>query len=623
MIKKILLNSNICRLVIFLMAFIPRAILCFFAEPVAIISDEVATIAGGAYWAGLDWSAVVSHAGYYGSGMTAWTSIFFRMTDDPKIIYILITLFCTLIQSVTSLISYDILKKIFNIENSIFNIVVSVASSYLVMTASIVVFNEHGLILISWVCAWILLKLDESVKAGGKKKKMFYTLLLMIVLAYGLTLHTRVLMMWIALVITVILYAWIYKRFLISLPVSIIIGGIFYCLAKFYVQGIQEALWLVNSGTENVVGGLRNAEVTGILPALRNLLSPQSWQAWFNIILGQLHTIAVFTGGLFIVFIIIFIHFIWKKLWRKTLDEEKAGIERSMLLVIVFFAICIAGTIAGQSLMWLSGSIDVIKNGFDNNLYATKAYGYLRYFGPYCGPVFLMGAIYLYHWKKKIFDYKIPIVVSFIILEFYWLVCIVPYIYRTTQVGALEFYVPYSLENLYDTIGLRTIIPASVVLLVSIVLNTFWIKKDRLINVFVWTGCLFIYTYFYIGIVWNMEFSEQNKVLAQKSYELIREVEDEIDLPKEIYVDDSWKKYDHNNYYMYQILLNRYKIIPGIPDSTYEEVVFFTNDTYTEDNYEKWKKQGYNYYRIGEYELLLVKGEKLQSQFKNAGVPLK
>lgn len=621
--KKILVSDKMIKMIILLASFVPRAVLCFFAEPVAAVSDEVATIAGGAYWAGLDWSAVVSHAGYYGTGMTALTSVFFKITDDPRIIYILITLFCTLLQSITSIIAYDILKNIFKIQNNIFNCAAAIVSSYCVMTTSTIVFNEHGLILISWLIAWLLLKLNECVQSNSKKKKAVYTVILMLILAYGLTLHTRTILLWIALGITVTFYGWTYRKLLVSAPALIITGTVGYVTAKFYVHYMQEALWLVNSGGASAEAGLRNAEVTGILPSIRLLLSPQSWQAWFNIIFGQLHTIAVFTGGVFIAFIVVFLHFIWRKLCKKNLDDDKEKIERKMMPVVVFFAVCIAATIAGQSLTWLQGSVDVIKSGFDNDLYSTKAYGYLRYFGPYCGPIFLMGVVYLFYWKKKIFNYKIPIIISLIFLEFYWLVCIVPYIYRTTQVGALEFYFPYSMQGLTDPIGLRTILPASAVLLISVILMIVWIKKEKIIKILIWTGILFIYTYFYIGITWNLEFVEQNKVLAQNSYELVKKVEDEIELPYEIYVDDSWKKADHNNYYMYQILLNRYKIIPEIPKDSLEEAVLFTNDTYTEDNYEKWKSKGYKYYRVGEYELLLVKGTKLQQQFEKAGVDLK
>lgn len=615
--KKLICNDDRSyKLLAFVLVFVPKALLCFFAQPVSFISDEVATMAGGAYWAGLDWSGVVSHAGYYGTGFTAFTALFYKLTDDPWIIYLLTTLLCTILQSITAVIAYTILQKIFKVSNKKYIVAVSVACGYFVATESIVVFNEHMIILLSWIAAWLLLKLQENIE--NKKKKIGYTFVLFIVMSYSLTIHTRMLIFWAALVVTILFYAWTYKKCLISVPTAAITGTIGYVVSQFYIHAMQNAIWVVEPGR-----GLRNAKIGGnIFDSLQLLLSPKSWQAWFNIVFGQLHTISVFTGGLFLIFIVVFIHFMWNKLLRKNWNQEQAGMEARMMPVVVFFSACIAATIAAQSLNWLQGSVDVIHAGFENNLYESKAYGYLRYFGPYCGPILLMGAVFLYHWKDKVLEYRKIVFPIWGFLEFYWMVCIFPYIYHTDQVGALEFYFPFSLQMLTDPIDIKTLFPASIVLAVSLFLLFFLFKKRRLKTVFIWVGILFAYTYFYIGITWDIEFARDNKQLAQNSYELISDMEDAVDLPYEIYVYDSWKKDDHNNYYMYQFLLNRYKIIPELPPENLESTVLFVNDAYTDETHQMWNSQGYKCYKVGEFELLLVKGEDLQQQFMDAGVNL-
>lgn len=615
--KKLICNDDRSyKLLAFVLVFVPKALLCFFAQPVSFISDEVATMAGGAYWAGLDWSGVVSHAGYYGTGFTAFTALFYKLTDDPWIIYLLTTLLCTILQSITAVIAYTILQKIFKVSNKKYIVAVSVACGYFVATESIVVFNEHMIILLSWIAAWLLLKLQENIE--NKKKKIGYTFVLFIVMSYSLTIHTRMLIFWAALVVTILFYAWTYKKCLISVPTAAITGTIGYVVSQFYIHAMQNAIWVVEPGR-----GLRNAKIGGnIFDSLQLLLSPKSWQAWFNIVFGQLHTISVFTGGLFLIFIVVFIHFMWNKLLRKNWNQEQAGMEARMMPVVVFFSACIAATIAAQSLNWLQGSVDVIHAGFENNLYESKAYGYLRYFGPYCGPILLMGAVFLYHWKDKVLEYRKIVFPIWGFLEFYWMVCIFPYIYHTDQVGALEFYFPFSLQMLTDPIDIKTLFPASIVLAVSLFLIFFLFKKRRLKTVFIWVGILFAYTYFYIGITWDIEFARDNKQLAQNSYELISDIEDAVDLPYEIYVYDSWKKDDHNNYYMYQFLLNRYKIIPELPPENLESTVLFVNDAYTDETHQMWNSQGYKCYKVGEFELLLVKGEDLQQQFMDAGVNL-
>lgn len=612
-------NSKLMLLWVFLAAFIPRAILCLFAEPVSIISDEVATIAGGAYWAGLDWSSVVSHAGYYGTGFTAFTAIFFKLTGNPKLLFVLITLYCSLAQSITAPIAYHILEKYFKLINRKFMFIASIAASYFVMTTGIVVFNEHGIILVSWLVTWLLLKLQACI--DNKWKKRMYTVLLLLVLSYGLTIHTRMILLWIVLPVVVLFYFWTYRKWLISIPVALCSGGLGYAATKMYVSFSQSQIWKAADGTGS---SLRNASVGtgGLISSLKLLFNPESWQAWFNIIFGQLHTVAVFSGGLFIILMIMFIHFIWNKLVRKYWDEEHQWVEAKMMPVVVFFALCIAGTIAGQSLTWLKGSMDVIQAGFENSVYDSKAYGYLRYFGPYCGPIILMGTVYFYYWKDKIVRYKVPVFTVLGFLEFYWLVCIFPYLFRTDQIGALEFYYPFALKTLESTISWKTILPASLALWIAVFLYWWFIKKRKIIHIVTLLSCLCIYSYFYLGITWGLGFQDMYKVYAYDSYNLLAEVDDEVDIPYEIYVDDSWKWEDHNNFFLYQILLPRHKIIPEMPSEDLTEVLVFTNDTYTEDNYKKYTDQGYKYCKLGEYELILVKGQNLQQQFLDAGVEL-
>src|SRR5699024_1498297 len=99
-----------------------------------------------------------------------------------------------------------------------------VASSYLVTDCSIIIFNEHPLMLCSWIIAWLLLYLQKNL--DNNKKKIRATLLLILVLGYSLTLHTRAIAFWLAVGIAVLFYAWIYRRFLISIPAAVISGGV-------------------------------------------------------------------------------------------------------------------------------------------------------------------------------------------------------------------------------------------------------------------------------------------------------------------------------------------------------------------------------------------------------------
>src|SRR5699024_5766228 len=107
-------------IMIFLLATLPRVIFCLVMIPVGVLSDETATISGGAYLAGYDWSQVIQHAGYYGTGFTALMAPLFMVTDDPVIIYRGIGMACAVLQGASSLIVYRIFTKYFSIEKILF-----------------------------------------------------------------------------------------------------------------------------------------------------------------------------------------------------------------------------------------------------------------------------------------------------------------------------------------------------------------------------------------------------------------------------------------------------------------------------------------------------------------------
>ena len=50
-------------------------------------ADEFGTIAGASYFAGLDWSNVVSHISYYGFGYSVLMAPIFLITDNPVVIF--------------------------------------------------------------------------------------------------------------------------------------------------------------------------------------------------------------------------------------------------------------------------------------------------------------------------------------------------------------------------------------------------------------------------------------------------------------------------------------------------------------------------------------------------------
>lgn len=154
---------------VFILAVLPKIILALQAFPLKTFSDEVATIASAASLAGYDWSAVVSHAGYYGAGFFWIFAPVFRVTDNPVIIYRVILIGCSLVQACIAPICYYLMNQYFHISDKRYGFIGSIACSYLVMTRATLLFNEHILVLLIWVIALLLLKIHEYQKNTGKK----------------------------------------------------------------------------------------------------------------------------------------------------------------------------------------------------------------------------------------------------------------------------------------------------------------------------------------------------------------------------------------------------------------------------------------------------------------------
>ena len=602
-------------LIVFLIVFIPKVILCLRTIPLSIISDEIATMSAGAWAAGLDWSAVISRAGYYGSGMTVFTAPIYYLTDNPIIVYRVTGVFCAFLQSLPSVIAYMTAKKIFDVKDreSIF---IGVISGYFVMTRANVIFNEHALVLISWIIMVLLFKLHQNNEKSGEK--ILYTLLLMGVLGWSMTLHTRAVTYWIALAVLVVFYYICYRRWIVSVPAAIGGGVVGWLLSKSAVSYMKEILWNVGSGAS-----VRNGEIS-VGSGFDTLFHLKDIRPWLSIVLGQIHTIGVYTCGFAILFLVAFICVICRFLFlKKSRDVLKKDIAINYSVpVLIFFLTAVMITVAGQSITWLGGSVAVYEGGPATQEYGVKAYGYLRYFGNYCGPLLMLGMIWMVQKKDLILQYFKPTFVIMVLVEAYWIVCMVPYIHLCKEVGVLEYYLSYLWYPLDKPFRYLSFMPASVIMFAVTILGYICIRKKKSIICFGILAIVFINTYIYLGTQWDISFARGYNTLANDGYRVVREAEQIGELPKTIYVEDLWEKDDHNNFFLYQFLLNRYTIIPERPDETVEEAILFSNALVEEGVYDELLENGYKYAYIGDYEILLVKGERLQNIFEMTDIDL-
>lgn len=608
-------------LITFALTFAIKCFFCLSALPVRTLSDELATISGAAYWAGYDWSSVVSNAGYYGVGFTSLLSIFFYIFENPIYIYRAMLITCAFLQSLAAILVFYVCVHYCKFKNILMISLIALSSSFFVATRATIVYNEHMLILISWICMLLLLKLIEY--ANDKRRKRWYTFVLMICLGYSLTIHTRSLVLWFALTITVAFWGWVKKQWLISPIIAAATGTFGYIISQFYIKSMQAEIWRASEGR-----ALRNASIP--VPEVNlDLFSVDKWQAWLNIVLGQFNTINIFSGGLVVFFLIFFLHLLWKvfiKDKKFTSEFENNGLL-IFVPIIVFFLLCVSMTIFAQSFTWLPGAAESLAEGIYNMNYGTKAFTYIRYMSPYCGPLFMVGCIWLYTVMAQknivMIYYKVALAVL-IAISVYWIACIVPYIHQTTSTGVLEVLIPFSLSTVeIQHARLAVILPASIVVVILFICYGILIKKNKISLILSIISILLVYQYSYNAVNWDFPTQKNNFYNIGFDIEhYISKIEDEVCLPNKIYVQDIRDITDHYMFYEIQFLLFDYRVIPleeacSIDDSNF---VLITNE-WDFGKINEWIERGCKYVQIDKY-YIIIGGSDLQNQFKDCDINL-
>lgn len=553
-------------IIIFLVTFVPRFILGLSAIPVRTISDEVATISSAAFLAGKDWSNVVSKAGYYGFGYTALFAPLFRITNNPFFLYRTMILGEVLMQAGVGLIAFWLLKKYYKIEDQIYAALCAIACSYMVVTRAMIVYNEHALIFCSWLMAAILLKLTKICETPEQKGKIKYSIILMAILTYTLTLHTRSIAFWLVLAVVFVLYLVSERKDLISWKIVVLFLMIGFPMAKYLVSVVQKKVW---QATGN--GTLRNDKIK--VNFSLDFLSAEKRGAWINIILGQFNTVSLITGGLFFFAIVISVLLFGVYLKKVLGKNRELKLEWNYLIIFLFFGMLILGTVSAQSLTWLKQTKTAMEEGVGTWKYGMKSVTYIRYIGPYLGPVLMVTLAYLKQ-KKKLMMISVTSLCVTLLVLLVWAKRIYPYVKYNTY--ALECYLPFSFQNIRNLDMSKNIyIPLSLVAAALVVIFFICLQQKKH---FVIAGLLagfLMYQYCYNAVFYDLCDQRANFELVRESYEWMLENQQQYDFD-EIYVIDGREKEDHQTFYLYQFLLNDYKVMPTINDTS-DVKILFTN----------------------------------------------
>lgn len=577
----------------FLASLAPRIIFIIFALPMRVPSDEISTLAGAAYLAGLDWQNATKLAGYYGVGFTSIFAPLLGSGLDSITVYRIILVVLSILQSLIAPIAYIIMKNYFKVTFSRFRVFIAISASYLVAITTVYVYNEHVLILLTWIIVCILLKLHKERER--KKAKTAYTILLIAVLVYSMTVHTRAITFWGGVALVILMYFVVYRQWLVSLPICILSGGAGYILAKVFINWSVDTIWITDD-IRNTTIAVTGAEVL--------VTDARSWTSWINIILGQINTGTIFSGGILLVSVLIGIWFILKAICKNDKQFKENEQTGYYYIITVFSLSTMAVTIFGQSLSWLGGVYSsMVYQDYGNP--ALRAITYLRYFMAYAGPLFVMGISYLYKNRERVKNIaKLSFVIA-VCLQIYWATSIVPYIANNEDTKF--YFMGFSPEWLTNGPSrIRIYLCASVVLIIMMLCIYLLYQRKHWTIIGVMLCLFFVYEYAVCAIqIINVE--KTNFSYVDASYELLKTINDK-EVDAEIYVTDTQiQETGQSKYCIYQFLFPRYEIKDGLPEDEEEVLVLSENPLDKEIIEEKNLEE----ILLDDNEYLYVRGEGL------------
>lgn len=594
---------------VFFLSFIIRIVGFVINGRIKLIADELGMLVSAASLAGRDWSGIAHLISYYGFGYATLLTPIFLLTTNPYIIYWSIMAIGAAVLSTSATISYHILRKYLEIKNRVYMITVSVSCSMLALTDMRYINNEPMLVLICWVLLWLILLLVKY--NDDKKRKVKYTIFVIILLAYALTVHSRLVVLWPAFALLIAVYYFFYKKVLISLKAGLPFGILSFIAILKTISFVETCFW-----TTDESGYLHNSISStsgGMISKITNLLqSTDSWNAMFNIAMGNLYTSIFFTSGIIlfcgvVIYIFMKSHFSCSYSLYKNVKPNQ-NVNRLIETGSIFFGIVFLVTLAGLMVEWGELAAKGQALGYGANTTATKIFVYIRYYSCYISVILLLFFAFVYHNKSILKRYMVRVWFIFAIIHSYWFVGIVPYI-QTSSIG-LSVFGSYGFYTLNNTVTSPTLYLLCGVLLFIMfaVVCTCYRKGDIQIPVILML-VLIVFRFYYNGRFLN----EVSDYKADAGYRFVKEVEDKVELPTTFYL-----RLVTTNCLAYQFFLNDFIMIQtdDFPEELEEGIVITSVVKDQEHRY----KLGFRCLYLDENEYMWIKGENLQQQMMEYGI---
>lgn len=564
---------------VMLAVFIIKAGIALIQLPIQV-KDEVDYLIPIAYLGGYKWDYVFEEAAYYGQGFTILLYPLVMLIKNPYILYKTILVVYAFIESFICLICFRITRDYLGMKKSA-SLLISFALSFWQLRRITQIGNESIILFLSWLTVYLLVLLYYN--RDNKRKKFLYTILLSFVLGYSYAVHNRMVVLYVIVAIIVFLLLITVRRLILSLT-AVVALPLFYVLAKIVVSYFQDNLIKGLVGETVVHNSLD--EVSGRFQNIVLIFKEHGLHGFFNTLFGQMNTANVMTVGFFAFSTCVVFVVAYKVICKKCHDDRSIIIA----ILVCFGFVGFYGMVLAQSITWLRNIINTISLGVGTDTLSTlsntsRAFIYLRYAMPYSGPMLLGAFAYLRIDKNK--KTMFISMVTTIVLQIYWLIFVLPYLYNNKN--NVASYIPFSLQNYENQASWNYYLPGTIITIISAVVLYYLVVKNKTNFIAFILATVLVYQYCYYGIVHTNESSHR----ADDGYVFINKIEERFDLGDELVVTYRAQAY------CYQFMNMSYSVVLEYTPDT--EIIFCSNHNIREIRDELFAN-GYRCFILGEEE---------------------
>lgn len=591
-------------------------LLCLFNQFIPVmrsLPDEMGAVALAANWAGYDWSYVLTHPeNYYGSGQAFFLYPVFLLVKDPMIAYQCLLGVGAFFRSLTVYIACKILIDFYGDEFTNCEIILlGIISVFFSPTRTSNIDNEPMLTFICWLIIYLILLLQY---ADTEKKKTTYSFYLACVLGVSYISHTRALTYIVAIIPVLFIYYFFNKKMLVKLP-ALGILTVTFIISYIVVLNIQNKLFTnydridSNAPVSNSTQALINSLTDGLV----KFFSKRGMQGIADLFCCNLWGVFIFSGGL-ISIIIIYLYQQTKSIIIEYGHKKSINISKEYLPTVY----CMVGfliTLLGLCLKGIDGGINVRVE--QSNI--SRGHFYLRYYGNFFSPMFLLITVKLLKNKIKISHALLSrIILLYLVIVGYCLLgCIkLASLNHLYDLDWFYYFAPFTLKiskwpNSIQDLGYFWV-ATNVVLVFFVVLINVYKKRNKLILLLLLLF-FFIWEYVYGVINFDKEYasSENYYLSANASYDLWKMDSTIFDGCDTIFYVNSI----FGPQYIMQFIFLDKKVITDLTllDTTSGDNIIISNKLLEELEYE------YSYVKLDDNEYLYINSEIRKSKLYKLG----